>query len=162
MQEQIKTFQISLILLAGLLLLPFSISADVQEVGQPSAGDLSTITTKLKHGTPAEKEQALYKFRDGKVLDAVPDVIAAVSDATVSPRHDDTGWGFVGHQAASMLQIVARSLDGIDIKERGRKEFSFFDDQYKGGEQLKQEGRLQEVQGNWQNWWTEFQKERKS
>lgn len=111
------------------------------------------LREKLRGGTPAEKEEALSEFRDSSIVALIPDVIDAVADSTRSPRHDDTGWGFVGHQAAWALADVAYRLDGIRIEERGRHDYTFFDDMYKGGEALRASGRLQGVQNRWRLWW---------
>ncbi|MGD8454467.1 MAG: hypothetical protein PVJ57_21850 [Phycisphaerae bacterium] len=111
------------------------------------------VRERLRFGDPAEKEQALYDFREGMILELIPDVIDAIGDTTQSPHHGDTGWGFVGHQAAWMLAHVAYKLDGVRIEDRGRSDYTFFDDMYKGGEALRASGRLKQVQDRWRAWW---------
>jgi hypothetical protein len=77
----------------------------------------------------------------------------AIEDPTSLPRHGDTGWGFVGHQAATVTWKIAQTLDGIDLDERGYRAYSFHYDSTEGGEKLKATGRLAEVRRNWEKWW---------
>ena len=39
------------------------------------------------------------------------------------------------------------------IEDRGRGDYTFHDDMYKGGEALQASGRLKQVQGRWRAWW---------
>ncbi len=109
----------------------------------------------LKDGTPHEKEAALEIIRDMKPISLIPEIIEAIEDPTPLPRHGDTGWGFVGHQAAAAMGRIAHAIDGIDVKTRGNgyDAYSFHKDQYKGGKKLKEMGRLSEVRVNWAEWW---------
>jgi len=72
------------------------------------------------------------------------------------PREEDTGWGFVGHQAATAMQRLAGRLDGLSRKGRGYDACSFHNDMWKGGEALRASGRLQEVKLYWMRWWDEY------
>ncbi|MBP3956351.1 sigma-70 family RNA polymerase sigma factor [Gemmata sp. G18] len=116
----------------------------------PAAGDLDGLRKKLRSGTPEEKRQALTTIRDLQAIRLIPDVIEAVADPTALPREGDTGWGFVGHQAATVMVELARAVDGTD--RAGRRDYTFHDDQYKGGEKLKELGRLEDVRKNWARW----------
>ncbi len=116
----------------------------------PATGDLDTLRKKLRSGTPEEKRQVLTTIHDLQAIKLIPDVIEAIADPTALPREGDTGWGFVGHQAATVMCELARVLDGTD--RRGRRDYTFHDDQYKGGEKLKELGRLEEVRKNWSRW----------
>lgn len=89
----------------------------------------------------------------------IPEVIDAIDDESLAPRDDDTGWEFTGHHAATVLAEMAYILDGITIEKRGRARHSFHDDAYKGGERLRELGRLQEVRANWETWWQAFRYE---
>jgi hypothetical protein len=109
----------------------------------------------LKNGTPEEKETALELVRALKSLELIPEVIEAIEDPTPLPRHDDTSWGFVGHQAATVLAEIAQRIDGIDRRGSGHDAYSFFTDASEGGEQLKKLGRLAEVRKSWTSWWKE-------
>ena len=109
---------------------------------------LPELRDKLKTGTPIEKEEVLYVFMEYRIVELVPDVIAAILDSTPLPRDGDTGWGYVYHQAATALCNFAYKIDGITQKQRGYKQFSFFND---GG--IASEQRRQEVYGNWLKWW---------
>lgn len=116
----------------------------------------------LKNGTPPEKEAALYVILNLKPIQLIPEIIEAIEDPTPLPRHGDTGWGFVGHQASTVLGLIAKAMDGIDVKSRGRgyDAYSFHNDEYKGGEKLRDLGRLSEVRKNWEQWWFALQKTR--
>ena len=117
-----------------------------------------SITCALISGTPEQKERALEFIRIMRSVAFVHEVIEAIDDPTPLPRHGDTGWGFVGHQAATTMGELAFQLDRIPIERRGRRAYSFFDDMYKGGAALQKSGRLGEVHGNWTDWWTKRQK----
>lgn len=116
---------------------------------------LEMLRQAIRSGTPEQKEQALTLALELRAMRLVPEIIEAVADPTPLPRHGDTGWGFVGHQAASTLERLAHCHDGILIDERGRSSFSFSDDMYRGGTVLQQAGRLEEVRRNWRGWWEE-------
>ena len=103
---------------------------------------------RLKRGTPKQKEEVLNIFMDRHSLELVPSVIDAILDNTVSPRYGDTGWARIHHQAATAMCEFARSFDGKTQKERGRHEYSFFNDG--GGGTLE---RRIEVHRNWKQWW---------
>jgi len=102
----------------------------------------------LASGTPEEKEQALDSFNEHFQAKLVPNVIEAILDETRLPRQGDTGWGTVHHYAATAMCAFARRIDGLSQKERGRHEFSFYDE---GG--VATAGRRQEVHANWLAWW---------
>jgi RNA polymerase sigma factor (sigma-70 family) len=118
--------------------------------------DTNTLRQKLKNGTPKEKELALDVIRDLQAVRLIPEVIEAISDPTALPREGDTGWGFVGHQAATVLCELAQALDGVDRKTR--QQYTFHTDQSEGGEKLKELGRLEEVRKNWAQWWRDQRK----
>jgi len=115
-----------------------------------SSGDaaLPKIRQALKSGTPMEKEQVLYLFMERQIVELVPDLIEALLDATVSPRHEDTGWASVHHQAATALCLFAQRFDGKNLEARGRQAYSFFDDAGIGSA-----SRRKEVHDNWARWW---------
>lgn len=116
------------------------------------ARDLAIMEVKLAWGSPAQKGQVLDRFMDAPRRDLVPNVIDAILDDTVLPRHDDTGWGRVYHQAASAMCRFARTIDGKTPEQRGRTQYSFHDDAGVAGPQ-----RLREVHRNWLEWWTRNQ-----
>lgn len=120
---------------------------------------LDLLRKSLKNGTALEKEAALNVIRDLKSIKLIPEIIEAIEDPTPLPRHEDTGWGFVGHQAASVIGEIAQAIDGKDAKTRGQgyDTYSFHNDQYKGGQKLKEIGRLSEVRANWAKWWQSHQ-----
>src|SRR4051794_22902274 len=82
----------------------------------------------------------------------LPDVMKAIEDPTPLPRDGDTGWGFVGHEAATAMWRLAQMIDGVDLKQRGERAYSFSHDEGDGGEKLKASGRLAEVRRNWEQW----------
>lgn len=114
----------------------------------------------VKRGTPAEKEAALDMIRALKPLALIPEVIDAIEDPTALPDHVTpdckTGWGFVGHQAASVLAELARAIDGIEVGmkpgQRPYYLYSFHDD-LEAGVKMQKAGRLAEVRKNWARWW---------
>jgi len=112
------------------------------------ADRIAVLRNGLRHGTPEEKEDVLDVFMKEYPVDLVRDVIAAILDDTVSPRHGDTGWGRIHHQAATAMCTFAQRLDGKTQEERGRDKFSFFND---GG--VGTEERRKEVHENWLEWW---------
>ncbi len=114
---------------------------------------LESLRESLRSGTPSEKERALDLIRDLQAIRLVPEVIALIDDPTPLPRRGDTGWGFIGHQAASIMREVAIATDRAGMDKRENSSYSFHDDHYKGGEALKASGRLAEVQQNWKRWW---------
>ena len=114
---------------------------------------LPMLKQKLKSGTPKEKEEVLNIFMDEHIVAFVPDIIDAILDDTVSPRHIDTGWGRVHHQAATAMCKFARRFDGKSQKERGRDKYSFHND---GG--VGTGARIKEVHKNWAKWWKENEK----
>ncbi|MFC1594128.1 hypothetical protein ACFL38_02250 [Candidatus Omnitrophota bacterium] len=109
---------------------------------------LPVLRDKLKTGTPEEKEEVLYIFMELHIVELIPQVIESILDDTVSPRHDDTGWGNVYHQAATAMCKFAYKIDGISQKERGYEKFSFSSDVGTATEQ-----RRKEVYNNWLKWW---------
>ena len=115
----------------------------------------------LKSGTPAEKEAALDMIRALKPIALIPEVIEAIEDATVLPLplppvKCRSGYGFVGHQAASVMGEMARDIDGVVIGmkpgDRAYRSYSFHDDLEQGAK-MKESGRLSEVRKNWAKWW---------
>jgi len=110
---------------------------------------------KLKYGKPSQKEDVLNLFMEKYPRTLVPDVIKAILDDTPLPRHDDTGWGTVHHQAATAMCNFARLIDGKTQRERGVDEYSFFND---GGRANLE--RRKEVYGNWKQWWKKYKKSR--
>ncbi len=115
-----------------------------------AVNELEPLRKKLRSGTPEEKQRALTTIHDLQAIKLIPDVIEAIADPNALPREGDTGWGFVGHQAATVMCELSRVLDGTD--RRGRRDYTFHDDQYQGGEKLKELGRLEEVRKNWSRW----------
>ncbi|MBN2461423.1 MAG: hypothetical protein JXB60_07425 [Candidatus Cloacimonetes bacterium] len=115
--------------------------------------ELEMLKKILHKGTPREKEEILNLFGNQDILALVPDVIMVILDDTPSPRHGDTGWGTVYHQAATVLCEFAFKWDGISLKERGRREYSFYDE---GG--VATAARRREVFENWRAWWEKNQK----
>jgi len=112
------------------------------------ADRIAVLRNGLRHGTPEEKENVLNVFMKEHLVELVPDVITAILDDTVSPRHGDTGWGRIHHQAATAMCKFAQRLDGKTQEERGRDTFSFFNDGGVGSEE-----RRKEVHANWLEWW---------
>jgi hypothetical protein len=119
------------------------------------------LRTQLKYGTPKDKESALDAIRELKPIALIPDVIKAIDDATELPRPaapwGKAGWGFVGHQAATVMGEIARSIDGVEIGmnagQRPYQAYSFHNDHSDGAKKLKDSGRLSEVKKNWSKWW---------
>jgi hypothetical protein len=111
---------------------------------------IAELRQKLQTGTPREKEAALDSFTARFQVELVPDVVAAILDETRLPRHGDTGWGTVHHYAATAMCNFARRIDGLSQKERGRHDYSFYDEGGVAGPE-----RRQEVHDNWLAWWGE-------
>lgn len=109
-----------------------------------------SLKTKLSSGTPHDKEEVLNLFMKEHFVELVPSVIDAILDDTASPRHGDTGWARIHHQAATAMCKFAYRFDGKSQKERGRDKYSFFND---GG--IGTEARRREVHRNWVKWWKE-------
>lgn len=126
-------------------------------IGLPASIELADkLGRVLRDGTGEEKARALDIIRTMKSVAFIPELIEAIDDPTPSPREGDTGWGFTGHHAATVLGEIAYALDGVRIETRGRAAYSFFDDSYEGGAALAQSGRLARVRSNWEHWWDEF------
>ena len=121
--------------------------------GQKLTDEFSNLKTKLSDGTRKEKEEVLNLFMQEHLTELVPSVIKAILDDTVSPRHGDTGWARVHHQAATAMCKFAYRFDGKSQKERGRDKYSFHND---GG--VGTEARMNEVHKNWTKWWKENEK----
>jgi len=137
--------------------LDFQLATQREKSIEWSAPDnIEALRHAIKQGSPEEKEQALEKFTSEKIMELIPDVVDAITDVTALPRHQDTGWGFVGHQAASSLAMIAGTIDGLDPRDRGINKCSF-PDMYFGGQKLKENGRLEEVQSYWRVWWKKTQ-----
>ena len=115
---------------------------------RPPAGRIERLIEQLKSGTPKQKETALETFAREHPIEMVPAVIAALLDTTISPRHGDTGWGRIYHQAATALAEFAGTVDGLSLEERGRREYSFYDDVG-----TAPEGRRRQVHNRWLDWW---------
>jgi len=113
-----------------------------------TADYIARLIEDLRAGSPEEKEAALEHFARQHPAGMVPAVIAAVLDTTVSPRHGDTGWGRVYHQAATALAGFAETVDGLSLKDRGRPVYSFYDD---AG--TAPAARRREVHDRWLDWW---------
>jgi len=126
----------------------------------PDLDIVNRLREGLKSGTPAEKETALNLIRDLKPIKLIPEVIEAIEDPTPLPapasRDCKASWGFVGHQAASVMAEMARDIDGISVGmkpgDRAYQSYSFHND-LDQGEKLKAAGRLSEVRNNWAKWW---------
>src|ERR1051325_1760950 len=106
----------------------------------------------LGTGTPLQKQRALEAIMALGAIRLLPDVMKAIEDPTPLPRDGDTGWGFVGHEAATAMARFAEMIDGVDLKQRGYRAYSFHDDSGDGGAALKASGRLAEVRRNWEQW----------
>jgi hypothetical protein len=119
---------------------------------------LNLLRKDLQKGTPEQKEHALETIMELGAVRLLPEVMEAIEDPTPLPRHGDTGWGFVGHEAATAMWKIAQILDGVDLKERGYRAYSFYDDSGDGGEKLKAAGWLAEVRCNWEKWWRDRSK----
>jgi hypothetical protein len=119
---------------------------------------LNILRNDLQKGTPEQKEHALETFMELGAVRLLPEVMKAIEDPTPLPQHEDTGWGFVGHEAATAMWEIAQTLDGFDLKERGYRAYSFYDDSGDGGAKLKAAGRLAEVRRNWEKWWRDRSK----
>ncbi len=119
----------------------------------------------LSTGTPEQKEEVLDEFIfkaqklsqklsaeektyiNNTIAPFVPAVIEAILDDTSLPGHEDTGWGYVYHQAASAMNTFAYKVDRIQ-RDRDSK-FSFY---YLGGI-AKDKAQIKEVHDNWLKWW---------
>lgn len=123
-----------------------------------SSDVLEILRKDLKKGTPEQKEHALGAIMELGAIHLLPDVMEAIEDPTPLPRDGDTGWGFVGHKAASAMWRIAQMIDGVDLKERGYRAYSFWYDSGDGGAKLKATGRLAEVRRNWEKWWRDQSK----
>jgi hypothetical protein len=108
----------------------------------------SLLKARLAGGTGKIKEEVLDGFMRRPRPEWVPAVIEALLDDTHAPRHGDTGWGRIHHQAATALCQMAQKVDGMSQEERGRKDFSFYDD---GGAATQK--RREEVHARWLDWW---------
>src|ERR1041385_2276194 len=117
-----------------------------------NADILEVLREDLETGTPLEKQRALESIMALGAIRLLPDVMKAIEDPTPLPRDGDTGWGFVGHQAATAMERLAQMIDGVDLKQRGYRAYSFHDDSGDGGAALKASGRLAEVCRNWEQW----------
>lgn len=104
----------------------------------------------LKRGTPEQKEAALELFMLDRRRIFVPAVIDAILDDTTLPRHGDTGWGTVYHQAASAMDGFASRIESPSPWQPGREEYTFGRDI--GRASLE---RRKEVQRNWRRWYAE-------
>ena len=102
----------------------------------------------LRSGTAEQKEAALQVFSRHPAAAMVPAVIEAILDTTLSPRHGDTGWGRVYHQAATALAGYAERIDGLSPERRGRQTYSFYDDVGTASP-----ARRREVHDSWLRWW---------
>lgn len=103
---------------------------------------------RLKWGRPTQKEDVLNLFMEKHPRALVPAVIQAILDDTALPRHGDTGWGTVYHQAATAMCHFARLIDGKSKWERGIHEYSFHSDV--GRASLE---RRIEIHRKWKKWW---------
>lgn len=121
---------------------------------------MNRLRDSLRDGTPAEKEAALDMIRELKPIKLIPDVIAAIEDSTALPDHVTpkcrTGWGFVGHQAATVMGELARDIDGIEVGmkpgNRSYQSYSFHND-LDQGTKMKESGRSAAVRKIWAGWW---------
>jgi hypothetical protein len=123
-----------------------------------SSDALESLRQDLEQGTPEQKERAIEAIDALGAVRLLPEVMKAIEDPTSLPRHGDTGWGFVGHEAATVMGKIAQTLDGVDLKQRGYRAYSFWDDSGDGGAKLKAAGRLAEVRRNWEQWWRDRSK----
>lgn len=115
--------------------------------------DTSSIRATLMTGSPAEKSEALNLVRDLLAIRFMHDVIELIDDPSPLPREGDTGWGFLGHQAATVAGELAFAVDRVRVEDRGTSAYSFHDDMYLGSEKLGEAGRLIEVRDTWRTWW---------
>jgi hypothetical protein len=79
-------------------------------------GRIEGLKKDLQTGSPEQKEATLDTFAREHLVAMVPAVIAATLDTTISPRHGDTCWGRVCHQAATALTGFAEKIDGLSLK----------------------------------------------
>jgi|GEM_PF-236498 len=125
-------------------------SGSSDKAGAPGGRD-ERLIEQLHSGSPEQKEAALDFFSREQPVEMVPAVIEAVLDTTPSPRHGDTGWGRVYHQAATALAGFAETIDGVTLKERGRNAYSFYDDVG-----TATETRRRTVHDRWLRWWRQI------
>jgi enterochelin esterase family protein len=118
------------------------------ETAGEAAARIERLIQQLQTGSPREKEAALDVFSRNYPAEMVPAVIEAVLDTTISPRHDDTGWGRIYHQAATALAGFAETVDGRTLKERGRRAYSFYDCVGTGPAKKRRA-----VHDRWLSWW---------
>jgi hypothetical protein len=109
----------------------------------------------LKWGTPVQKEAVLDLFMYDHRRAMVPAVINAITDDTRLPRHGDSGWGTVYHQAATAMSYFAQLVDGKPLTQRGLQSYSLHAEI--GSASIE---RRQEVRRNWQRWYAENKKAR--
>src|ERR1043166_520306 len=117
-----------------------------------NADILEVLRKDLETGSPLEKQRALETIMALGAIRLLPEVVKGIEDPTPLPRDGDTGWGFVGHEAATAMGRLAQMIDGVDVKQRGYRAYSFHDDEGNGGAKLKASGRLAEVRRNWEQW----------
>ena len=67
------------------------------------------LRVKLQSGGPEQKERALEAIMALGAVRLLPEAIGAIEDPTPLPRHGDTGWGFVGHEAATVVGTSVNS-----------------------------------------------------
>lgn len=109
---------------------------------------LQFLKQKLATGKPEEKEEVLDIFMAKNTYELIPNIIESILDDTVAPRHEDTGWGRICHQAASAMAQFAHTIDGLSLDEKGKNQFSFYSDVGTATEQ-----RRKEVHDHWLKWW---------
>lgn len=135
----------------------FDVRAAPAFAPRPEAPPVLTTVDQLRvaliNGSPTEKAHALDEVRELQALRLTPEVIDLIADPTPLPREGDTGWGFVGHQAAAVVAGIAATVDPDRRSSRETRAYSFHEDQYRGGAALYADGRLDEVRANWAAWW---------
>jgi hypothetical protein len=102
----------------------------------------------IRNGSSVEKDAALYAVEQEQITELIPAVIEAISDKTKAPRYGDTGWGYIGRHAGSIIKGLMSKLDREWLKSAFKssgQQMDFFN----------QENR-EDLKSFCSNWWISY------
>ena len=123
-------------------------------VKQLGLRSIPLLRNRLSTATATEKKEIIDIIKRYGLIPMIPDLIGLISDREGIPRESDVVYGCVGDYACYTLGQLAYKLDRIEIKERGRENFTLIGARYT---QENFGSVAKKVAINWESWWKSYQ-----
>jgi hypothetical protein len=109
------------------------------------------IKQMIEEGSPIEKTAALDAAKEGLIIGLIPTIIEAISDKTTAPKLGDTGWSYIGRQAAWMIGHMVIKLDKEWIVKKDEDIHGFL-------MKINNDPSREKVKEFWNGWWEEYKR----